>query len=263
MLDNTLYQKQTIDSDGPQLNQWLPKLNAMPSSKARLFCFAFAGGGASVYSPWQSLLGDHIEVCPIQLPGREERIRETCLTSIDDVLDQLMPLMTSSLDKPFLVYGHSLGAHIAYAFIDRIKREFGKSPQAFLVGAQRSPDIPYPYPSVLGATQQQLHQVLSKFDGMTARVMQSEELMELMMPVIKADLQLCESLQYCGELALDGPVIAFRGTRDRAISAACMAGWSQHSKNQYQYEEVDGDHFFLKTHGNHVVEKIRHLAQFE
>src|SRR5438128_1840495 len=109
-------------------SRWFLKFNTAPNNFSRLFCFAPAGGGASAFRNWGQKFPSDIEVCAIQLPGRETQSREPLVNHIDTLLDALVPEILPFLDKPFAIFGHSLGALVGYEFTRRLMAEYGPLP---------------------------------------------------------------------------------------------------------------------------------------
>ena len=107
--------------------RWFPSLRSRREALVRLFCFPYAGGGASVYRGWASDLPDFVEVCPVQLPGREGRFREPAFTRLGPLVEALTESLRPCLDRPFAFFGHSLGALVAFELSRRLRRE-GRRP---------------------------------------------------------------------------------------------------------------------------------------
>src|SRR5215213_10719856 len=102
-------------------DRWLPLTRPWSRDGIVLFCFPYAGGGASVFRDWIGALGSSVEVCPVQLPGREGRFREPAFTRLAPLVDSLVESLGSHLDRPFALFGHSLGALIAFEFARRLR----------------------------------------------------------------------------------------------------------------------------------------------
>lgn len=238
------------------LHQWMPRLGGQPRARIRLYCFAHAGGGASVYYAWNNLLPDWVELCPIQLPGREERLDEPCVASMSELVDVLAPLIFESLDRPFCLYGHSMGACLGFEIAKRLKIDCGKEALHLFVGAHRSPDQPYPHPSVNGVSKAELLRVLSRFNGLPQAVLDNAELMEVLFPILRADLLVCESYRYRADSTLQAPITVFNGRFDRNVMDADLNGWQQQTDGVCNIVPLNGDHFFLKTHSDVVLKTI-------
>lgn len=115
--------------------------NQIRPDRATLFCFPFAGGGASAYNSWVQKMKDKVTVCPIQLPGREERIMEKPYNNMTDMLDELEETIWKCIRGPYAFWGHSMGGKIAYELEKRLEKR-GKTAQCFLVSGSRIPSIP-------------------------------------------------------------------------------------------------------------------------
>lgn len=115
------------------------------SQNITLFCFPFAGGGASAYNSWVQKMKDTITVCPIQLPGREERIMEKPYHNMTDMLDELEETIWENIRGPYAFWGHSMGGKIAYELEKRMEKR-GKTARCFMVSGSRIPSIPEPNP---------------------------------------------------------------------------------------------------------------------
>ena len=91
-------------------------------ARLRLFCFPYAGGGASIYHPWSKRLSGDVEICPLYLPGRENRLREPCFKRLSSLVEELTDALTHFMDVPFAFFGHSMGALISFEVARRLRR---------------------------------------------------------------------------------------------------------------------------------------------
>ncbi|MEN9865195.1 MAG: hypothetical protein RL748_785, partial [Pseudomonadota bacterium] len=205
---------------------WLPRLGNNPAASLRMFCVPYAGSGASTFYPWKMLAPEHVEVCPIQLPGREERVKENHLDQFDAMLDALFTVVSRHLELPFIIYGHSMGAGLAFELARRLHQQCHQGPRHLFVAAHRSPDQPYGYPHVRSVSQQQVLQVLSRFNGMPRAVLENAELMEMVLPILRADMMVCESYEYRDLGKLECPLTLFTGTMDGNVAPHEMPGWA-------------------------------------
>ncbi|WP_052692082.1 thioesterase II family protein [Teredinibacter purpureus] len=257
--DKPLPQEKTVVHHN--IKRWLPRLGDKPNAKVRLYCFSHAGGGASVYYPWNSYFSDAVEVCPVQLPGREERLGEPLIDDFENLIGSLLPIIASSIDRPYAIYGHSLGACIGYEIAKRLYTEYALSPLCYFGGAHRSPCKPYYYPSVRGLPNAELTKMVTRFNGLPQAFLDSQEMMDLMLPVLRSDLFLCESYRYVPSLPLPSDIIVFSGQFDRNVTADKLSSWKNHSTKEVTFISLDGDHFFLKTHKNNVLEVVQSTCE--
>src|SRR5450631_3469513 len=119
---------------------WLPSLRTRSRGRLRLFCFPYAGGGASLFHAWSEHLPPEIEVCPIQLPGREARLSEQAFSQVDTLLAALVPILLPYLDKPYAFFGHSMGALISFELARMLQRDaLARPPLRLIVSGRRAP----------------------------------------------------------------------------------------------------------------------------
>ncbi|MGR9052987.1 MAG: thioesterase II family protein [Gammaproteobacteria bacterium] len=243
--------------------RWLPWLGSNPSAALRLFCMPYAGGGASAYYPWKDALPPGVELCPVQLPGREERVAETCIADFAQLLDALAPIVGRHLDLPFLIYGHSMGAGIAFELSRRLLRDYDKTPLHLFVSAHRSPNDPYAYPSVRSVSEDQVLNVLMRFNGMPRAVLENRELLDLYLPILRADLLVCESYTNTDSRLLSCPITLFTGALDANIKLHETLGWALQTTGGFNHHILDGDHFFLKSHKKELLDIVFSYLAYE
>jgi len=233
--------------------RWLPRLGATPGAAIRLFCIPYAGGGASVYYPWREALPAGLELCPVQLPGRESRTDEESIDDFGALLDALAPVVGRHLDLPYAIYGHSMGAGLAFELARRLSTSHGRAPEHLFVGAHRSPNKPYSYPSVRSVSDDKVLQILARFNGMPRMVLENQDLLDMFLPILRSDLSVCETYAYRQHIVLDCPITLFTGMRDANVGPAQIAGWSEQTTGPFSHHEIDADHFFLKSHKEEVL----------
>ena len=239
---------------------WIDKSEFSSSSEIRLFCFPYAGGGASIYRTWQGELPPEIEVCPIQLPGRENRISEAPFTQFTDLVEALVDVLKPMLDKPFAFYGHSMGAVLAFEVARSLRAQFNLLPVHLFIGASMAPQLPNPFRSLDLSSPLRLTNFLNSL-GTASKVLQNNELKEALLPTIKADFTALEGYLYKENSPLNCPISAFGASKDRFVSQEDMAAWSLHTLSRFHLEAVVGSHLFLESAREQVLQTIsRELA---
>ena len=219
----------------------------------RLFCFPYAGGGDSIFHLWQQSLSNTIEVCPVQLPGRAARIAEPPWTDMDQLLRALGRALTPYLDKPFALFGHSMGALIAFNLARHLRRECDAQPIHLFVSGRCSPQtMKEPVDFKLA----ELPKMLRRYNGTPEEALEDPELMELVLPVLRADLALCRSYVYTSEPPFSSSITAFGGLQDYGVPRDCLEGWSEHTTGSFVVRMLPGDHFFLNTSRLPLLEAI-------
>lgn len=210
----------------------------------RLFCFPYAGAGDSIFRSWQGGLSDTIEVCPVQLPGRGARVTEPSYTELDQLVRSVGSGLAPVLDKPFALFGHSMGALIAYELARHLRSEYSAEPVHLFVSGRCSPQ------TVREPIDPEL------LDSELSQMIEDRELVELVLPILRADLVLCRSYNYTPGPPFNFPITAFGGLDDRGTPRACIEGWREHTAGPFVLRMLPGDHFFLNTSTSPLLEAI-------
>lgn len=226
---------------------WLPSLGKQLQGSLRLFCFPYAGGGASIFHSWSEWLPSEIEIWPIQLPGREARLKEQAFTQIDALLGSLEEVLLPYLDKPYAFFGHSMGGLISFELARRLRRNAPvHAPLRLIVSGCRAPQLPDPHPSTYHLPDVDFIARLRHLKGTPEAVLQNDELLHLLLPLLRADFALFETYSYATEQPLSYPISALGGLNDSDVSREEVAAWSkQTSGTQFKQRFFPGDHFYL------------------
>ena len=230
-----------------------------PNATKRLFCFPFAGGAASAYRQWASILGPSIEVCAIQLPGRENRLLELPYDDCKSLTVALLSALSPFLDKPYALYGHSMGALLAFELARSLEESCSPAdgPERVFLAAHRAAHLPLHRSPMADLPQERLIAKLSEYGGFSNEVLSSPELMELILPAIRADLKLCDTYHFEQKNLLRCPIVVIAGAQDKQTSIESTYPWAEHTSEQTEVHVLNGGHFFLHTHSAQVLEIVR------
>jgi surfactin synthase thioesterase subunit/acyl carrier protein len=235
---------------------WIAHRQPQADPRLRLFCFHFLGGGASAFGDWQEALGEEIEVCPVQLPGREERLQEPAMEDMQALIATLASQLRPLLDRPFAFYGHSMGALIAFALARRLRHD-GVLPRHLFAAGYFAPHAPSPF-----LTREDLHAaglsaaVRRMIDAPEA-VLNNAEFMRALLPTIQADSRLVGSYEHIEELPLECPITALGGRRDEEVSSDDLRAWQRHTAGPFRLEMFPGKHLFLLSDREPLLAVIR------
>jgi medium-chain acyl-[acyl-carrier-protein] hydrolase len=221
----------------------------------RLFCFPYAGGGDSIFRSWQQILSNTIEVCPVQLPGRGSRITESPCTDINQLVRDAGEALAPYLDQPFALFGHSMGALLAFELSRHLRTEYSVQPVHLFASGRCSPQSPNE-PFDLKLFESELPEMLRRNNGTPKEALEDPELMELVLPVLRADWALCKSYIYTPEPPFSFPITAFGGLDDRGVPRRFIEGWREHTTGPFVLRMLPGDHFFLNTSRLLLLEAI-------
>lgn len=231
---------------------------AKPNSEAalRLFCLPHAGGGAGAYRAWVDGLAPEIEVLPVQLPGRETRFLERPYETIEALLDALVVAIRPYLDKPLAFFGHSLGALVGFELARQLRQD-GITPQQLFVSGYGAPHLPVKLPSMHHLRDAEFIAALRELDTVPAAVLDNTELLDLLLPMLRADFTVYERYEYQPAKPLPCPITMLGGESDPLVSPEMLAAWSVHSVQPGQTHLFPGDHFYLQEQATAVWRVIR------
>jgi len=235
-------------------NQWITFPKENPDARLRLFCFPYAGGGAHIYFPWQDKLPADIEVCAVQLPGRGVRFADKPYTDHKEIINDLLNNLEGYMDKPYAVFGHSMGALLAYEFVQEIQSR--KLPQAahLFVSGRRAMHIDSASKPIHDLPEQELISELHKLNGTPQEVLENKELMSLVLPVIRADFELCDTYAHSKtHEKLDINITAFEGEDDIKASGDQILAWQELTRGQFENNTITGDHFFIHSNQQQLI----------
>lgn len=227
-------------------NPWLKIKNTNLSPKVRLFCIPFAGAGASAFTGWQKHLNADIELISVQLPGRENRFSEPALSNMSELLRELEKVIFPYTTQPWAIFGHSMGAAIGYQLVNQLIEHGFTPPVRLFVSAKTPPHLSTNAQFIAELPDKELIQALSNRYGADISGGQ-QELLELMLPTLRADFTLVEGTFGAVNTPLPCPITAFNGSNDHSVSADKMSQWCKYTANTFEQVEINGPHFYLQS----------------
>jgi medium-chain acyl-[acyl-carrier-protein] hydrolase len=236
---------------------WIAGGRTSSSPACRLFCIPHSGSGAFQFASWKNFFPESLDICPIQLPGRENRLREPLLTGIQTIVENLASELSLYLDRPYILYGYSLGALIAFELARELRRRKMRAPLSLYALARRAPHLPQPYALIHHlADDLFLAEVARRYGEMPAIIQQDVELMKLLIPVLRADITALETYVYKKEDPLDCPIYAFGGNSDSTTTAQDLEAWRLHTRRIFELKIFHGGHFFIRNNQQSVFSAI-------
>ncbi|ELX13935.1 putative thioesterase involved in non-ribosomal peptide biosynthesis [Janthinobacterium sp. HH01] len=231
-----------------------------PSAAAalRLYCFSYAGGSAASYQGWQAALGPGVEVCAIQLPGRGNRFSEQPYTSLQGLVRDLAQMLQQQDSRlPFAFFGHSLGALVSFELARYCHHHYLAMPEQLFVSGCDAPQHRSPSKGLYKMPDDELIVALQEYNGTPPEILAHQELMALMLPVIRADFSLAEDYQYRPGAQLKIPLTVLVGKLDDHIQPEQVDGWQKESSAACVTKWFEGDHFFINSEREQVLEFLR------
>lgn len=227
-------------------NPWLIRFTPRPSAPMRLFCFSYAGGGAAHYRAWLDALPQDIELCAVQLPGREGRLREAPLASIDTIVERLLPALRPELDRPFVFFGHSMGAMVAFEMTRALQAMGAEAPRRLLVSGRRAPHLPETEPPMSGLSDDAfVAEIGRRYGGIPAEVLRHRDLLELLLPGLRADITAVETHRFVDAAPLRCPLSVFGGDADSRAPLEQLGAWRMHAAAGMRVKTFPGGHFYF------------------
>ena len=226
-------------------------------TKARLFCFPNAGMGASAYRLWSAGLPPELEVCAVQLPGRESRYREVPLNRIESLVAALLPALRPHLDLPFALFGHSMGALVATELTVALAEGAGPLPQHLFVSARRPPHLPDPDAPLSGLSDSEfVAEINRRYGGIPAEIVRDTEMMSLLLPSLRADIQALENHVPARPTRITVPLSVFGGTLDARVPRTHLEAWRPAAAGGFRLRVFAGDHFYINPRRAEVLAEI-------
>jgi medium-chain acyl-[acyl-carrier-protein] hydrolase len=205
-----------------------------------------------------------LEVCPVHLPGRGGRLHEQPFNDWKTLVEAVGAALLPYVEMPFAFFGHSMGALIGFEAARLFRRWNAPMPLHIFVSGRRAPQVPDPDPPTYDLPDPEFIAELRRLNGTPKDVLDHPELMELMLPLLRADFEVCQNYRYAPELPLTCPISAFGGLQDQDISREDINAWNCQTTGQFRQRMLPGDHFFLHAYEHTILEALsRDLYQID
>ena len=236
---------------------WFAPNRPRPDPQLRLVCIPYAGGGALVFRNWADVLPPEVEVVPVQPPGREWRLREQPFTRLNAMVDALVAEWDNIAGPPFAIFGHSMGALVGFELARALRREGRTGPQHLIVSGHSAPQLlDRSDRHLLDAPDEAFVDRLRDLSGTPPEILENRELMDILLPVLRADFELCDTYQHTPDAPLDCPVTALAGLDDRLVSPVRMEPWAEHTSAAFSLRVLPGGHFFINESTELVLRAV-------
>ncbi|MCP3804700.1 alpha/beta fold hydrolase [Allokutzneria sp. A3M-2-11 16] len=247
----------------PNAPRWLPLGNGSPAasmldpasgSSARVYCFPHAGASAAVYAPWRGLAGDRLAICPVQPPGRAERFREKPFTTVDSLVDELVADIGDQFTGNYAFFGHSMGALVAFEVTRKLRAIGAQLPKHLFVSGRAAPQLPDTRKQLRALPQPELIAELKRLGGMPDAVLNEPELLELFIPLFRADLTVNEAYTHRSEEPLPIPLTTLGGHGDPRADDDELKAWGELTADRFALHTYPGGHFYLEKKAGELID---------
>ncbi|HEX2312221.1 MAG TPA: alpha/beta fold hydrolase [Thermomonospora sp.] len=246
----------TANEDGA----WIRRFHPGPQDGPRLVCFPHAGGSASFYHPLSATLAPFTETLTVQYPGRQDRRAEPPATTIEELADRAFAALRPWADRRLALFGHSMGALVAYEVARRLEERTGTPPTVLVASGRRAPSIHRPE-TAHARDDAGLLAELRRLSGTDESLLGDEEIQRMILPALRADYAALDSYRFTGPRSLSCPVTVLYGDRDPVTSAADARAWEFHTTGPFDLQAFPGGHFYLAQNQSAVSGAISRALQ--
>ncbi|MFC4533023.1 thioesterase II family protein [Sphaerisporangium dianthi] len=238
---------------------WVRRFHPSPQAETRLICFPHAGGSASYYFPVSRALAPAVEVLAIQYPGRQDRRTERCVADVRELADLVVAELRAWTDRPMTLFGHSLGATLAFEVALRLEAE-DVTPLGLFASGRRAPSC-HREEYVHLSDDEGLIGTLKRMSGTDSQMLADEEMLRMILPAVRSDYKAAETYRYRPGPGLRCPITALTGDDDPEVTIDEARRWGEHTTGRFTLKIFPGGHFYLNEHAASVIQGIsEHIA---
>ena len=228
----------------------------------KLFCIPYSGGSSSVYYKWKRQLHPSIELCPLELAGRGRRMREPFYETVQQAADDISNMIIEQLqgEEPYAIYGHSMGALLAYETYYALKDKGIHEPEHVFFSGRKAPHDEAEKSEYYKLPEADFLNVVFHYGGNTREILQNRELLDLFVPILRADFKIAEIYQYHPHTEkIQCEITVVNGRNDLSISKSDIVMWSELVDGYCQYRWISGEHFFISENVDATVKLINEV----
>ena len=229
------------------MSKWILNGNHDDRAALRLFCCPYAGSASDIFRSWSGILPPSIHVCPIQLPGRGGRLLEPPFRNLLLLVQTLTRELSSYLQKPFALFGHSMGAAISFELARQLRNEYGVEPMHLFVAGFRAPQLPRQEKPSFDLPQAEFLQKLHSLGGSAKEMLDHPKFIQLLLPAVRADFEMIQTYTYSPQPPLNCRITALGGSEDHVVKAEELMAWREQTTGTFRLRTFPGNHFFLQT----------------
>lgn len=227
-----------------------------PDATIRLFTFPYAGGSAAVFRPWNEHLPETIELCAVELPGRIQS-PEDPTTDIHEMVSLILPDIQSMTDKPYHIYAHSFGSCVAFETVRALQKAHSPLPGNLIVSSRRAPHLPMRNEPTYHLSHDDFIDAMQRqYQAIPDVILQEKDLLERLLPILRADITINEEYRYESEEPLPIPISVFGGEEDSTVVQEDLMAWEKLTTKSFELDMFPGGHFFIDTLRADVINKI-------
>lgn len=236
---------------------WFINFKRLARPEMRLFCFPYAGGSAALFHAFADNLPRGIELWAANLPGHGSRLNETPMTDLMASADRLAAALVSLTGRiPFALWGHSMGARLAFEIVRLLRLRDWPMPQQLIVTAGPAPQLPQRKRGWHTLPDEKLVAELRKYNGLPLELLDEPQVLALFLPALRADLRMLETAVYEEDRPLTIPITVLGGNQDPLVNVKELEAWREQTNGRFRLTLLDGDHFFLHAAQAYILDGI-------
>jgi surfactin synthase thioesterase subunit len=223
------------------------------NAKVRLFCFHYGGGSSTSFYPWISKIPSFIELMAVELAGRGRNMSQPLLTNVHDITALMIEEIKYYLDKPFIFFGHSVGSLICFDLTKAMREQNLQIPMHLILSGSMAPHTLHKRKHICHLDDIAFTEELKVYNGIPQEVQNEPSLMEMFLPIIRADMSIIENYNHSQDKPLDCNITTIAGKNDPTVAIEDVQAWKSHTMLSHNHYTLDGDHFFIKTELQEVI----------
>lgn len=237
-------------------NQWIVTPIPRIRAKLNLYCLPFAGGSSNSFRSWAPLLPPAVELRAFELPGHGSRLNENLYRRIDDLIPPLAEALARFTDRPFALFGHSMGALLGYELVLKLQEDYNLRPIHVFLSGHGAPTLPEREEPIHQLPKQEFLAKIRQYNGTPHEVLENRELIELMEPILRADFEACETYQPTEVRPIHAPMTVMGGINDPGAARSDLEAWKDFTTKTFNVRMFPGDHFYLLQHKMTLLQAI-------
>ncbi len=222
--------------------------------KIKLFCLPYAGGTAAIYNKWKKSVNKHIEVCPIELPGRGKRFIEPLFHNMSDAVDDIFHSVRNYLDvQPYAFFGYSMGSWLAYEVIRKALKAGYRPPVHAFFAAKDAPSVVRDKVKMHLLEHDEFVNRILKLGGTPEGIFENDELMEIFVNILRTDYEVVETYKHCAaDNKINCNISVLYGAKD-SYPEEDVKAWTDITSGNCSFTSFDDGHFFINNYQDKII----------
>jgi medium-chain acyl-[acyl-carrier-protein] hydrolase len=237
-------------------NSWVTCPQPNPQAKLRLFCLPHAGGSAMVFRTWGDDLPPTIEVCPLELPGRGRQMKLPPYTKMNPLVREIAQNLIPYLDKPFAIFGHSMGGLVSFELTRLLRSDYGLTPSHLFISARNAPQVTPTKLPIYNLPDAEFWQEIRNYNGTPDDVIENQDIIQIFLPILRADFTALDTYSYTHQPPFDFPISVFGGLQDKEFTDYELEAWREQTTASFSLQMLEGNHFFIRSNQKILLRSI-------